>query len=108
MNAWKGAALTLIFLMLTVLLFNTFGPAQSKKHEHDGNDAATQQYEEYVAEAAKKNDTYYRKAEDALKRANAVNDLSLSNQERFAKLLARWEQQADQMDRVLSRLEKNK
>lgn len=106
MSAWKGTALTLIFIMLAVLLFNLFKPVPS--NTNDANDAITKQYSEYMTEAEKKNDAYYKKVEESVRKASSINDLSLRNQERFAKILTRWEQQADRMDKVLSRLEKNK
>ncbi len=43
-----------------------------------------------------------------MKRISAINDLGLDNQTRLQKLLDRWEKQADQMDRVLAKLEKGK
>lgn len=106
MSAWKGAALTLVFLFLAVIVFNLFNPGAPRQSA--ANDNVANRYESYMNEMEKKNAEYYKKTEDELKRVSSINDLSLSNQKRFEKILERWEKQADQMDKVFSRLEKSK
>ncbi len=106
MNAWKGAALTLIFIFLIVIIFNLFNSATPKTNTT--NDNVANRYESYMNELEKKNAEYYKKTDDELKKASSINDLSLSNQKRFEKILERWERQTDQMNMVLSRLEKSK
>ncbi len=105
MNAWKGAALTLLFIFLAVILFNLFNPATPKTTEQ--NNSRTSSYDAYLETQKKRSLEYYHKADAALNKANALNDLSLSNQKRFEKILERWEKQADRMDKVMARLEKN-
>jgi flagellar biosynthesis/type III secretory pathway M-ring protein FliF/YscJ len=106
MSAWKGAALALIFLFLIVIVFNLLNPAAPKTDAV--NDNIANRYESYMNALEKKNAEYYKRTDDELKKASTINDLSLSNQKRFEKILERWEKQADQMDKVLARLEKNK
>ncbi len=107
MKAWKGAALAVIFILLSVIVFNILSNP-GKPQTDTVNDHLTNRYESYMDSLEKKGAEYYKKTDDELKKASTINDLSLSNQKRFEKLLERWERQADQMDKVLSRLEKNK
>ncbi len=100
MNAWKSVALTLIFILLSIIVFNLFNPGAPKTDEK-----MSRRYESYMDDVEKK-DAEYRKRIDAdMEKANAIYDLSLSNQKRFEKLLERWEKQTDRMDKALSRLE---
>ncbi len=105
MSAWKGSALTLIFIALLVIMFNLYHSVTPKANP--ANDNTSTRYEAYMDEVEKKNEEYYKKTEAELKKAGVIYDLSLSNQKRFEKLLERWEKQADQMDKVLSHLEKS-
>ncbi len=107
MNVWKGIAITLICFLLIILSFNLFiKPNVSETSSNQ--DEILKAYSAYMEKQNQINIEYYKKADATIEKAMKINELTLSNQEKFEKILARWEKQADRMDNLISRLEKKK
>lgn len=107
MNVWKGIAITLICLLLIVLSFNLFIKSNSSETSSI-QDETVKVYYAYMEKQYQMNMEYYKKTNAVIEEAMRINELSLSNQEKFEKILTRWEKQADRMDNLISRLEKKK
>jgi hypothetical protein len=95
---WKGVTLTLICFLVIVVCFNIFHERIFSKTSSP-IDEQTELYREYLEDLKPKNDEQFRKVDAAL-------EMNLRNQERFQKLLERWEAQSDRIDSLISQFEK--
>ena len=105
-KTWKGVALTLVILLGAVFLYNLFNKPSSSKSDQVVRDQMTERYYEHLERNVKRDIEYLEKAEEQIARVDAINERSLKNEERFERLLDRWEKQTDRMDAILLELEK--
>ena len=102
----KGVALTLVVLLIVVFLYNLFNRSTSSKSDQVVRDQMTERYYEHLKRSEKRDIEYFHKAEEQVAIIDSINKRSLKNEERFEKLLERWENQTDRMDAILQKLEK--
>ncbi len=102
----KGVALTLVGLLIVVFLYNLFNRSTSSKSDQVVRDQMTERYYEHLKRNEKRDIEYFNKAEEQVAIIDSINKRSLKNEERFEKLLERWENQTDRMDAILQKLEK--
>ncbi len=101
-NTWKGVALTLILLLVVFFVFNIFRDNSSQSSYQ----TQSKTYEEYLEKQSQAYNESLSKANEQTERAKQLNDKVAEHQQRYEKLLDRWEAQADKMDVILLKLEK--
>ena len=95
MSKWaKRIVLAVIVLLILLFLFNMYHKARSS----DQSQSAA--YQDYLQKQDSQSKEYMQRANAELARAKEVNDKSIQNQDRFEKLLQRWEKQADRYPSV--------
>ena len=102
----KGVALTLVVLLVIVFLYNLSNRPKSSTSDQVVRDQMTERYYEHLERNEKRDIEYFNKAEEQVAKVDAINERSLKNEEKFEKLLDRWEKQTDRMDAILLKLEK--
>ena len=99
---WKGVSLTLISILSIIVLYNIFFSASSSSQKYSKQQ---QYYYNYLDEQQKLYKESLEKSSKAVDEAQAINQKVLANQERFEKLLGRWEKQTDKFESIISNTE---
>lgn len=105
-NFWKGVALTIILFFVLILIYNLFNRAGTSETDKSSYNQQVDTYYNFLEDQDKRNLEYYKKADAQILLVNEINDKNMKNQERFERLLDRWEKQADKMDKILLKLDK--
>ena len=105
-STWKGVALTIVVLLLGVLIYNLFSGSGPSESDKAANNRQYDLYHEYLEKQDQKNNEYFERLKGELTYSREIANKSMKNQERYEQLLDRWEKQADRMDAILLKLEK--
>jgi uncharacterized membrane protein YhiD involved in acid resistance len=100
-GAWKGVALTLITIFIIILAYNLFNRSKPSQISSNSYEQQVTAYYEYLEEQSKKTTEYFKKLDYQIQLSNEINSKAMENQQRFSKLIDRWEKQSDNFDRLV-------
>ncbi len=104
-STWKGVALTLVILLAIAFLYNLFSRSGPSEADNAAYDQKVDVYYEYLEKQDQRNIEYFERLKEELAVSREIANKSIKHQERYEKLLDRWEKQADRMDAILIKLE---
>ena len=104
-KTWKGVALTIVILLVIAFLYNLFSRSGPSESDKAADNQQYNLYHEYLKKADQRNTEYYERLKEELAISKEITNEGMRHQERYEKLLDRWEKQADRMDAILLRLE---
>jgi len=99
-------ALVLVIILFIIAGFHIYKTNFRGESSQSYQDDQNKLYEEYLQKQNQAYNDYLNKLDGQLERSIRLNDKVVEHQQRYDKILSRWEKQADRMDAILLKLEK--